>query len=275
MRYFLFCLLLVLTGQLFSQVTIAGQVIDGATPPAPIAFATVSLTAPDSSLLGGMLTDEEGRFTLRTDRRGTLTVTVTYLGYRPVSKSLYIGENNDVYDAGKLVTVPDVQVLDAVTVTGDRATLSGALDKKTFDLGERQAQAGGSVLDAMKALPGVTLTQDGNVQLRGSDRVAVLVDGKQSAMTGYGNQRGLGSIPAANIERIEIINNPSAKYDAAGMAGIINIIYKEEKSTGFNGEVGLSYALGELTTRREDLPTEPGAVPPQLPPPTQRRAELP
>ena len=258
MRFSLLLSILLLTGVAFAQVTIAGQVIDGATPPAPIAYATVSLMAPDSSLLGGMLTDEDGRFTLRTDRRGTLTVSVTYLGYRTVSKSLYIGENNDVYDAGKLVTVPDAQVLDAVTVTGDRATLSGALDKKTFDLGERQAQAGGSVLDAMKALPGVTLTQDGNVQLRGSDRVAVLVDGKQSAMTGYGNQRGLGSIPAANIERIEIINNPSAKYDAAGMAGIINIIYKEEKSTGFNGEVGLSYALGELTTRRDDLPTDLG-----------------
>ncbi|MCP9234736.1 outer membrane beta-barrel family protein [Lewinella sp. JB7] len=257
MRNFLLSLLLALVGHMSGQVTIAGLVIDGGNQ-RPVAYATVSLVAPDSSLLGGVLTDDGGRFVLNTDRRGTLTVMVSYLGYRPVNKNLYIGENNNVYDSGKLSLVPDAQTLEAVTVTGERATLSSALDKKTFDLGERQAQAGGSVLDAMKALPGVTLTQDGNVQLRGSDRVAVLVDGKQSAMTGYGNQRGLGSIPAANIERIEIINNPSAKYDAAGMAGIINIIYKEEKSTGFNGEVGLSYALGELTTRRDDLPTELG-----------------
>ena len=257
MRLPLFTLFLLLTTLTSAQVTVGGQVLEAETD-GPVAYATVSLTDGDGSLLGGTLTDEEGRFIVSTTQRGRVTLQVSYLGYTPASKEVYIGENNDVYDSGKLLLTPDAQTLEEVTVTGDRATLSGALDKKSFDLSDRQAQAGGSVLDAMKALPGVTLTQDGNVELRGSDRVAVLVDGKQSAMTGYGNQRGLGSIPAANIERIEIINNPSAKYDAAGMAGIINIIYKEEKTEGFNGEIGLSYALGELTTRRSDLPTELG-----------------
>ncbi len=89
--------------------------------------------------------------------------------------------------------------------------------------------------------------------------MAVLVDGKQSGMTGFGNQQGLGNIPAANIERIEIINNPSAKYDANGMAGIINIIYKKEKEKGFNGRVGFTLGMGEITTRKADLPSSLGS----------------
>jgi len=246
-----------LSVSLAAQVTVSGQVFeaDGATR---VPYATVSALSPDSSLLGGSLTEEDGSFVLSLASRGRAQIVVSYIGYIPQAKELFIGANNDIYSIGKIFLAPDAQTLDEVTVTGERATVNGALDKKTFDLSDQQAQGRGSVLDAMKALPGVTVTQDGDLQLRGSDRVAVLIDGKQSAMTGFGNQRSLGSIPAGNIERIEIINNPSAKYDAAGQAGIINIIYKKEKAAGFNGEVGLSYALGEITTRREDLPTELG-----------------
>ncbi len=109
---------------------------------------------------------------------------------------------------------------------------------------ENIAQSGGSVLDAMKTMPGITVDQDGKILLRGSDRVMILIDGKQSSLTGFGNQKGLGSIPASNISAIEIINNPSAKYDATGMAGIINILYPEEKQNGFNGDADLTFGLG-------------------------------
>lgn len=242
---------------LIAQITISGQVLE-ADVNTPIAYATVSAMSADSSLLGGSISEDDGSFVLNLASRGRALIIVSYIGYAPQSKEVYIGASNDIYSIGKILLAPDAQTLEEVTVTGDRATVSGALDKKTFDLSDQQAQGGGSVLDAMKALPGVTITQDGDLQLRGSDRVAVLIDGKQSAMTGFGNQRSLGSIPAGNIERIEIINNPSAKYDASGQAGIINIIYKKEKAAGFNCEVGLSYALGEITTRREDLPTDLG-----------------
>lgn len=242
---------------IFAQITVSGQVLaaDGDTP---IPYATVTATTPEGDLLGGGLSEADGFFVLDLATRGRIQITVSYLGYAPQGRELFIGEHNNIYNIGKMLLTPDAQLLEEVTVTGERSTLSGALDKKTFDLSDQRAQGGGSVLDAMKALPGVTVTQDGELLLRGSNRVAVLVDGKQSGMTGYGNQRGLGSIPAGNIERIEIINNPSAKYDAAGQAGIINIIYKKEKAAGFNGTVGLSYALGELTTRKADLPTELG-----------------
>lgn len=104
------------------------------------------------------------------------------------------------------------------------------MDKKVFSVADNITQSGGSVLQSMQNLPGVTL-HEGKIQLRGNDKVMVLIDGKQTALTGFGNQSGLDNIPASAIEKIEIINNPSSKFDANGNAGIINIIYKK-KQTG-------------------------------------------
>ncbi|MEP5612039.1 MAG: outer membrane beta-barrel family protein, partial [Cyclobacteriaceae bacterium] len=114
-------------------------------------------------------------------------------------------------------------------------------------------QSGGSLRQSMSNLPGVT-TQDGRVQLRGNNQVMVLIDGKQTAITGFGNQNGLDNIPASAVEKIEIINNPSAKYDANGNAGIINILLRKEDQKGFNGKVGLSTGFGALWVRKENLP---------------------
>jgi hypothetical protein len=125
---------------------------------------------------------------------------------------------------------------------------------KKFSLANNISQSGGSVLQAMQNLPGVTV-QDGKVQLRGNDKVTILIDGKQSAITGYGGQTGLDNLPASAIERIEIINNPSAMYEANGNAGIINIIYKKNRQEGFNGKIGFTGGLGALWERKANLPT--------------------
>jgi outer membrane receptor protein involved in Fe transport len=129
------------------------------------------------------------------------------------------------------------------------------MDKKTFDIASTVTQSGGSLLQVMQTLPGVMVSQDGKVLLRGSDRVAILMDGKQTALTGMGGQTGLDNIPASAIERIEIINNPSAKFDANGNAGIINIIYKKGTQNGMNGKAGLSVGVGALWVKRENYPT--------------------
>jgi outer membrane receptor protein involved in Fe transport len=128
------------------------------------------------------------------------------------------------------------------------------MDKKTFSVEDNISQGGGSVLQTMQNLPGVTV-QEGKVQLRGNDKVTVLIDGKQTALTGFGSQSGLDNIPASAIEKIEIINNPSSKYDANGNAGIINIVMKKNKHEGFNGKVGLTTGLGSLWVRQENLQT--------------------
>jgi outer membrane receptor protein involved in Fe transport len=145
--------------------------------------------------------------------------------------------------------------LDAVTVTGKQDAVAARLDKKTFNISENISQAGGSALEAMQNLPGITMGDDGKVLLRGSDKVMILIDGKQTALTGFGGQSGLGNLPASAIEKIEIINNPSAKYDAGGNAGLINIILKKEKKEGFNGKIGLTAGAGALWTKKENLPS--------------------
>lgn len=146
------------------------------------------------------------------------------------------------------------QQLEEVVINVAAGEVSSGLEKKTFSLSDNINQAGGSVLQAMQNLPGVTV-QDGKVQLRGNDKVIVLIDGKQTALTGFGNQTGLDNLPASSIDKIEIINNPSAKYDANGNAGIINIIYKKNRQQGFNGKVGIAGGLGALWIRKENLPT--------------------
>ena len=108
-------------------------------------------------------------------------------------------------------------------------------------------------MQSMQNLPGVTV-QDGQVLLRGSNQIMVLIDGKQTAITGFGNQNGLDNLPASSVEKIEIINNPSAKYDGNGNAGIINIVMKKEDQEGFNGKVGLTTGLGALWVRKENYP---------------------
>jgi outer membrane receptor protein involved in Fe transport len=147
----------------------------------------------------------------------------------------------------------DVLRLDEVVVTSEQDAVSGQMDKKTYSVEDNVSQGGGSVLQSMQNLPGVT-TQDGQVQLRGNDQVMILIDGKQTAITGFGKQNGLDNIPSSAVEKIEIINNPSAKYDANGNAGIINIIMKKEEQKGFNGKVGLTTGLGALWVRQENLP---------------------
>ena len=144
--------------------------------------------------------------------------------------------------------------LNEVVISAKTNEISEKMDKKTFSLKDNISQTGGSVLQAIQNLPSITV-QDGKVQLRGNDKVTVLIDGKQTALTGFGNQTGLDNIPASAIEKIEIINNPSAKYDANGNAGIINIIYKKNNKDGFNGKVGFSTGVGSLWVRKENLPT--------------------
>lgn len=122
----------------------------------------------------------------------------------------------------------DTKTLNEVVITGKADDVSSKMDKKTYSVSDNVSQSGGSVLQTMQNLPGVTV-QDNKVQLRGNDKVTILIDGKQTAMTGFGSQTGLDNIPASSIERIEIINNPSSKFDANGNAGIINIIMKKNK----------------------------------------------
>ena len=254
---FLFCSSLPLFAQ--EKITITGQLFDAETQDT-LPFANVAVYDLETdALITGAITDDNGRFEILETSLGKYKLYFSFIGYATAEQTLMAGGLNTIFDLGKIELQPSAEALMEVEVTGKQATTNSDLNKKSFRLEDNIAQSGGSVLDAMKTLPGVTFNQDGKVVLRGSDKVVVLIDGKQSSLTGFGNQKGLGNIPASNIEKIEIINNPSAKYDANGFAGIVNIIYKKEKQTGLNGDVGLSFGLGALGKRKADTPTDLGS----------------
>ena len=234
-------------------VTLSGSVKDKVTK-AVLPFVNVALkTSRDTALVAGTITNEEGRFSLATIKSGNYILEFSFIGYKTKTQSVYIGSLSEFLDQGTIELEEDATTLQEVIVVSKSNAVSDKMDKKTFSMADNISQSGGSVLQSMQNLPGVTV-QDGKVQIRGNDKVTVLIDGKQTALTGFGNQSGLDNIPASAIDKIEIINNPSAKYDANGNAGIINIIYKKNKKEGFNGKVGFTSGLGALWERKENLP---------------------
>jgi outer membrane receptor protein involved in Fe transport len=236
-----------------SVVTVSGLVNDPKTSAALPYVNVILKTEQDTTFVTGTLTDEAGRFTMSSIKPGNYRLEFSLIGYTLKKQPLFVGSLTSFLDVGTIGLAEDVTMLNEIVVTGRADEVSENMDRKTFSVQDNISQSGGSVLQAMQNLPGVAI-QDGKVLLRGSDRVAVLMDGKQTAITGFGNQTGLDNIPASAIEKIEIINNPSAKYDANGNAGIINIIYKKNKQEGFNGKLGLATGLGALWVRKENLP---------------------
>ena len=236
-------------------VTLSGKVQDAQTK-TPLPFLTLQLlTDKDSAFVGGRLTNEAGAFTFTGLKKGTYVLAVRAIGYRPLRQRVLVGELSAFLDLGALLMIKEAQTLGDVVVTANADAVAATMDKKTFTVADNISQSGGSVLQAMSTVPGVTVGQDGKVQVRGSDKVVVLIDGKQTALTGFGSQNGLDNLPASALERIEIINNPSAKFDANASAGIINLVFKKQEQQGFNGKLGLMGGAGALWIRKENLPT--------------------
>ena len=259
MKFSLIFLLLVLTVSILQaqtlSVTISGM-IKGKADKTALPFVNIVLkTEKDSAFVTGTVSNEEGRFTLTNIKSGNYVLQFSYTGFASKSQPVLVGTLSSFLDLGTIELQQDAKQLQEVIVSSKQDDVSNKMDKKTYSVGANISQNGGSVLQTLKNLPGVTTSQDGKVELRGSDKVAILIDGKQTALTGFGSQTGLDNIPASAIERIEIINNPSAKYDANGNAGIINIIYKKNKQQGFNGKIGFTTGIGALWQKKENLPT--------------------
>ena len=237
-----------------AKVTLSG-IIRGQQDKAPLAFVSLALkTVRDSVFVSGTITDETGRFSLVQVPPGDYVLTSSYVGYQTHRQNISVGSLSPYLDLGTIELLENAQSLDEVVVSAQADEVSGQMDKKTFVVADNIRQSGGSVLQAMSALPGVAVSPEGKVQLRGSEKIVVLVDGKQTALTGFGSQTGLDNLPASAIERIEIIHNPSAKYDANASAGIINLIFKKQEQQGFNGKIGLAAGAGALWVKRENLP---------------------
>lgn len=217
------------------RIVLKGTLIDSNTKQA-LEFATISIfTAKDSTLVGGGVTDINGKFSVDS-KKSKVYIALDFIGYQTttITEIPELSENN-IIDMGVISISPGGINLDDIEITAERSETTFALDKKVFTVGKDLANRGGTAQEILDNVPSVTVDVDGNVSLRGSENVRILIDGKPSGLIGIGESGGLRSIPSNLISQVEVVTNPSAKYEAAGTAGIINIVLKKDKRTGFNG----------------------------------------
>ncbi len=202
----------------------------------PLEFATITVFHQvDSSIVTGGITDDQGRFDIAA-KPGFLFVKIEFLSYQSQTvENIQLGDSQKRVDMGTIALYPDASMLAEVEVRAEKSQLHIALDKKVFNVGKDLANAGGNATDVLDNVPSVNVDIDGNVSLRGSENVRLLVNGKPSGLVGTGDANGLRGLPASMIDRIEVVTNPSARYEAEGMAGIINIVLRKEQRKGFNG----------------------------------------
>jgi len=231
-------------------VTVSGLVKDNKTKQV-LPFVNVLLKkSSDSSFYAGTISDENGRFVISKVKEGNYVLMASYIGYRPSTQLILVGHLSEFLDLSYIELIEDSAKLNEVVVSSKKDEVEAKMDKKTFNAEENLSQVGGTILQMLKNLPGITIDQDGNVLLRGSSKIIFLIDGQQTTL----KASDLDNMPASSIEKIEIINNPSAKYDANGNAGIINFIFKKDKKEGFNGKVGLAGGFGALWQKKENYP---------------------
>ncbi|MFT5617855.1 MAG: iron complex outermembrane receptor protein [Arenicella sp.] len=218
---------------------LVGEIVDEAGK--PVEYATVALMHLRDSSLTGAITDAKGKFEITEIKLGRHELKVSFIGYEtyvqnPIALSPRAEAGID-QNLGSIAIKPSAAMIEAVEVSAERDIMEMSLDKKVFNVDKNITATGGSATDVLQNVPSVSVDIDGNVSLRGSENVNILIDGKPSGLTGASRQAILEQIPAATIERIEVITNPSAKYDADGTAGIINIVTKKNGVKGLNGSV--------------------------------------
>jgi len=233
------------------QIELKGSVVDDATD-APLEFATISVfSKKDSSLVGGGLTDATGNFVLKT-KPGKLYAVVEYIGYQKFVVDPIVIDREKMKAGERIVDMGVVRISNAgvelseVEVRAEKSEVQFSLDKRIFNVGKDLANKGGTAEDILNNVPSITVDTEGEVNLRGSAGVRILVDGKPSGLANPDNPNSLKQIPSNMIERVEVITNPSARYEAEGMAGIINIVLKKDKRSGFNGSFDVTVGLPQI-----------------------------
>lgn len=219
---------------------ISGVIID-AESKEPVGFASAALLTQESkSYVKGMQTVDDGKILFIDVAPGTYTVRVTYVGYDDyLAENVVIGAGEDT-DLGNILFKPSGELLEEVVVQGTPPAMELGIDRRIFNVAQSTISVGGTASDLLANVPSLQVDMDGSVSLRGSSSVRILIDGRESAMAGNDITQLLQAMPANSIERIEVVTNPSSRYDAEGQSGIINIVLKKDARHGFNGAVNAS-----------------------------------
>ncbi len=237
-------------GQTDNKILVKGSITDSATG-GKLSFAGVRIfNFTTHKLVTESVAGEGGNFSVSL-ANGRYYAQADFMGYKSKTTGDFnLSNERGAYDLGALKLVPSVNTLQDVTVQADKSTMQLSLDKRIFTVGKDLANAGGSASDILTNIPSVSVDPEGNIKLRGSGNIRMLIDGKPSGLVSFKGGSGLQQLQASMIDRVEIITNPSARYEAEGMAGIINIILKKDNRQGFNGSF-------EVTT---GYPTNLGAA---------------
>lgn len=226
----------------FSQVSaqsqthkITGRITDAQNK--PVEYATVTLMRNDSAVVNGDLTTESGEFSIDTKTAGEYMLRITGISLQTkYVTGIKLNETDAEKNIGGIKTISTAKQLKGIELTGEKNAMEMSIDKKVFNVDKNLNAAGGSATDVMQNIPSVSVDIDGGVSLRGKESI-ILIDGKPATLFGGDVASALQSLPASSIQSVEVITNPSAKYDAQGSAGIINIITKRDKKFGLNGSV--------------------------------------
>ena len=216
------------------NVTITGKIIDKETKD-PLEYATVSFfSKKKNKIVSGGITDTDGDFSIPV-AKGVYDISIEYISFKTITiPNRQISKNENI---GVFELEIDVESLGEVEIVAEKTTVEIKLDKKIYNVGKDLTVSGGSVSDVLDNVPSVSVDAEGSIALRGNDNVRILINGKPSGLVGLDSSDALRQLPAEAIEKVEVITSPSARYEAEGTAGILNIILRRSKLQGLNGSI--------------------------------------
>ena len=230
--------------QVFAQegisISVSGKVLDGKTNQ-PVEFATVmAISNTDSTAIAGATTDPTGAFQMRVGAKD-FHLTLKFIGYLESKIASFVIKDGRV-NLGTVFLIQNEEVMNDIVVEAERSSTEFRLDKRVFNVGKDLSSTGASAFEVLDNVPSVTVNIEGQVSLRGNTGVQILINGKPSVLASD-ESNALGTITADMIDKVEVITNPSAKYESEGTAGIINIVLKKEEKKGTNGSVSVNTGL--------------------------------
>ena len=228
---------------LFAQ-NITGKISDKENKPQEFVNILL-LNAADSSLIKGTTTNSNGEFSFEEIPNGNYIIAASMVGFKKTYSDVFeISETSKEYAAGDMLLLEDAETLDAAMVVAQKPFIEHQLDKTIVNVENSIVSAGSTALEVLQRSPGIMIDKDGNITMKGKPGVTIMIDGKPTYLSMQDLNNLLRNMPADQLEKIELITNPSAKYDAAGTGGIINIVMKKNSMLGLNGRANLGYTQG-------------------------------
>lgn len=220
---------------------LSGTITDPTTDQ-PVEYATIAIIDPATNKpINGTVADGKGKFLVKDIPNGKFNVAISFIGFETINRSIEVSDQNNDIDLGKISLSPSVEILNEITVEGEKSLIEERVDRMIYNAENDITTKGGDASDVLRRVPNLSVDLDGNISIRGSENIRVLINNRPSTITAGSIADALKQIPADEIKSVEVITSPSAKYDAEGTSGIINIITKKTVLEGATMNVNSSF----------------------------------